>query len=125
MTKVLLPVGIIAAIGYGIFCMFFYATTPVPVTTYGTHAVDIHGEGMAESARGCGKSPMKVLYNKDLDRYSAICKDSRGFWATFIYRLVNGNQEEVTSFERGVDSMDKMVDYMKSTGYTRNPPSMP
>jgi hypothetical protein len=122
MTKVFLPIAIFAAIGYGIFCMFFYATTPVPVTNYGTHAIESHGITMAESARECGKSPMKVLYNPELDRYSAICKDSRGFWATFIYRLVGVDKEEVTSFERGSNSMSEMVDYMKSTGYTRNPP---
>jgi hypothetical protein len=128
MTRTLTPLFVLALLAL-MMTVVFYAVVPMPAAVYPPrgapftdHAVMAHGLSMVEAADKCGDNPIKTLWNKDEGRYVDICKDERGYWAVYFYKVVDGIKRRVTSFEReSARSMSDVVDYVKNTGYTRNP----
>jgi len=132
MTRVFPPLiilGILAALATFVFYALVPAPTEItripvgqPFTDHGFKTHDIENTFSKE----CSLNPMKVMWNKDEGKFVDICKDSRGFWAIFIYKIVDGFKREVTAYERPqATSMSDVVDYVKGNGFSRNPPPMP
>jgi len=132
MTKVFSPL-IVLGILTALATFIFYALVPAPTEItripvgqpFSDHALLKHGEE-ATFSEECSLNPMKVMYNFDENKFIDICKDSRGFWAVFIYKIVDGFKREITAYERkNASSMSDVLNYVKKNGFERNPPSMP